>query len=489
MAALIGTAVAGIAILLAGPVNAKPAEAAQATAVAPSPGPWGSASEAPGLAELNANGRAEVLSVSCGQAGTCAAGGSYTDGNGSLQGFVVSQQDGTWGNAITVPGLAAMNKAGFAEVLTVSCGPAGTCAAGGYFYDRRNHQQAFVVGEQNGTWGNAIAVPGLAKLSLGFAEVLTVSCDPTGGCSGGGYYYDRHGQQGFVVSEQNGTWGKAIEVPGLAALNTGFKGLDAVAQVSSVSCDSAGDCAAGGFYQDRLGHGQAFMTSERHGTWGKAVKPPGVAALNAGGSAGFSSLSCISPGNCGAGGYYKDGKGHGQGFVASERHGTWGKAIAVPGLAALTKTGGRVYSVACTSAANCAASGGYTDVHSHGQGFVVSKLNGTWGKAIEVPGLGALNAGHTAKAWSVSCGSTGNCAAGGGYTDRRGNQQGFVVSEQNGTWGKAIEVPGLQTLNAGVAQVWSVSCGQASTCIAGGYYQDSQRHVQGFIAGQTGPQT
>ena len=496
MMALAGAVVAGSAVLLAGTgpeahaapaVPAAPAaHAAPAVPAAPVSGAWGSAAEAPGLAALNANGRAEVLSVSCGPDGGCAAGGSYLDGGGNLQGFVVSQQDGTWGNAIEVPGLAALNTAGFGEVLTTSCGAAGICAAGGYFYDRRNHQQAFVVSEQNGTWGNAIAVPGLAALSKGFAEVLTVSCDPvTGDCSAGGYYYDRHGQQGFVVSEQNGTWRRAIEVPGLAALNTGFKGLDAIAQVSAVSCGSTGDCVAGGFYQDRLGHGQAFVATEKNGTWGKAIKPPGAAALNAGGSAGITSLSCTSAGNCGAGGYYKDSHAHGQGLVASERNGTWGKAIAVPGLASLNKAGARVYSVSCISAGNCAASGGYTDHHGHGQGFVISKRNGTWGKAIEVPGLGALNAGGSARTWSVSCGSASNCAAGGSYVNRNGDQQGFVVSEQNGTWAKAIEVPGLASLNEGVAQVSSVSCGPGGGCVAGGYYQDSLRQVQGFVVSQT----
>jgi hypothetical protein len=53
---------------------------------------------------------------------------------------------------------------------------------------------------------------------------------------------------------------------------------------------------------------------------------------------------------------------------------------------------------------------------------------GSWGRAIEVPGLGALNKGD---GWvsSVSCAAPGNCAAGGGYTDRRSNFQGFAASQ------------------------------------------------------------
>ena len=59
---------------------------------------------------------------------------------------------------------------------------------------------------------------------------------------------------------------------------------------------------------------------------------------------------------------------------------------------------------------------------------MVSKANGTWGQAIEIPGLAALNVRGDAAVRSVSCGAAGNCAAGGTYTDRAGRTQAFVVS-------------------------------------------------------------
>src|SRR5260221_2353438 len=157
--------------------------------------------------------------------------------------------------------------------------------------------------------------------------------------------------------------------------------------------------------------------------------------------------------------------------VAVTQAGTWGKAIEVPGLAALNQGGAQVLSVSCPAAGNCAAGGFYLDSSQHGQGFVVSERNGAWGKAIEVPGLGALNKGGNAQVRSVSCPSAGNCAAGGFYLDSSQHGQGFVVSERNGTWGKAIEVPGLGALNkGGDAQVRSVSCPSAGDCAAGRVY-------------------
>src|SRR5215472_11457901 len=94
---------------------------------------------------------------------------------------------------------------------------------------------------------------------------------------------------------------------------------------------------------------------------------------------------------------------------------------------------------------------------------------GAWRKAIEVPGLGLLNAGGEAYVTSVSCGSAGNCVAGGSYVDGRGVRRAFVVSEQSGRWRKAIEVPGLPALAVGGnAAVFSVSCSSAGNCAAGG---------------------
>src|SRR5216683_2611506 len=93
------------------------------------------------------------------------------------------------------------------------------------------------------------------------------------------------------------------------------------------------------------------------------------------------------------------------------------------------------------------------------QAFVVSERHGLWGRAIEVPGSAALNKGGFANTMSVSCASAGNCAAGGFYTDGSGNEQAFVVSERHGLWGRAIEVPGSGALNkAQDAVVISVSC-------------------------------
>jgi hypothetical protein len=459
---------------------------------------WGNAVEVPNLGTLNAGGDAVVRSVSCASAGNCVAGGLYQDSSGNFQGFVVDEANGTWGNAQEVPGLATLNAGGFAEVFSVSCAPAGNCAVGGEYRDSSSHTQGFVADETStsSAWGNAQEVPNLGTLNTdGTAVVDSVSCVSAGSCAAGGYYattttsssgVNFTSREGFVADESGSTWGNAQEVPGLGTLNAANGGF---AEVLSVSCASAGNCAAGGYYtvdtsSGVVGPEQGFVADEANGTWGNAQEVPGLGALNADNDAKVLSVSCGSAGNCAAGGQYEDSSGHLQGFVADEAStsSTWGNAQEVPNLGTLnTSNSAEAFSVSCASAGNCAA-GGHYDAVGDDQGFVVDEAGGSWGNAQEVPNLGTLNAGGSAEVLSVSCGSAGNCAAGGSYTDSSRHQQGFVADEVGSAWGNAQEVPNLGTLNAGnSAVVNSVSCVSAGNCAAGGSYTDSSGNTQGFV--------
>jgi IPT/TIG domain len=439
-----------------------------------------SAFEVPATATLNAGGYSHVDSLSCASSGNCAAGGYYTDGSGHQQAFIVDRVNGTWGRAAEVPGTATLNAGGHAAIGPLSCASAGNCAAGGSYTDHSGHVLPFVAGEVNGTWGRAADVPGMATLDGGRgAGLASLSCAAEGNCAAGGDYVDGSGhEQAFVVSEIKGTWSRAAEVPGTAKLNAG-----GAAEVDSLFCVSAGNCVAGGFYVDGSRHLQAFVVAEVKGTWGRAKEVTGTATLNAGGLATINSLSCASAGNCAAGGHYLDGSRHQQAFAVAEVNGSWGTATEVPGTATLNAGGlADIDSLSCAPEGDCAAGGHYRDRSGHTQVFVVKRVNGTWGNAAEVPGTAALNADGDDQIEALSCASAGNCAAGGYYTDRSGHQQAFVVEEVNGTWGSAAEVPGTATLDAGGgAQVDALSCASTAICAAGGYCTDGSAHQQAFV--------
>jgi hypothetical protein len=467
------------ALIAAGP----PAVAAARPAA--TAGTWAKAEEVPGTGTKNTGGFADIESVSCGSAGNCSAGGYYTHGN-DQDAFIANETNGTWGRAREIA--AALNTGGGAQVTSVWCASAGNCSAGGD-YEAAGRSQAFVVREVNGTWGKAEEVAGALNRGIG-AGITSVSCASAGNCGAGGYYTDGSGHtQAFVVSETDSTWGKAEEVPGTAALNKGGS-----ARINAVSCAAAGTCSVGGDYSSRYNShtgvytSQAFVVTESHGTWGTAEEVPGTAALNKGGSAGISSVSCWAAGDCSAGGSYANTPDGLQAFVVSETGGTWGTAKEVPGTAALNRGADAfVNSVSCAAAGDCSAGGLYAPGNAGGEAFVVSETGGTWGTAKEVPGTAALNKGGLAALTSVSCASAGNCSAGGYYTDGSANQQALVVGETNGSWHSAEELPGSGALNQGSnfgqgrAAVESVSCPSAGHCGAGGEYVDGNAAQQAML--------
>src|SRR5215469_12297960 len=62
-------------------------------------------------------------------------------GAGSAVAGVPSAGAGGWDKAIEVPGTAALNTGRFAQVLSVSCAAAGSCAAGGVYRSGSSHNQ------------------------------------------------------------------------------------------------------------------------------------------------------------------------------------------------------------------------------------------------------------------------------------------------------------------------------------------------------------
>jgi hypothetical protein len=489
-AMLIAAVVFASGLLTGAGVAGPSAAAVRAAAV------WGTAEQVPGSNALNQGGRADIASVSCASAGNCSAGGSYASGLGgngkpNSQALVVTESGGRWGTAREVPSTGALNAGGSAQITSISCSAPGDCGAGGSYTDTSGQQQAFVATETGGIWHSGREVPGTAALDRGSpgAEVLSVSCAAAGDCGAGGFYTDASGQQqAFVVTESGGTWHTAREVPGTATLNAGGD-----AEIASVSCAATGDCSAGGFYASASVDGvptvQALVVTETGGTWQTAQEVPGTAALNGGGYAAITSVSCATAGDCTAGGEYTSSTPATEALVVSQAGGIWGTAHEVRGIGALNGAGLAVISsVSCAAPGTCSAAGSYHDANFTSQAFVVDRSGGTWDTAQEVPGTASLDQGSSgAAAATVSCGAVGNCGLGGYYTDASGRKQAFVASETSGTWGAAQEVPGTAALNAGrAAGTDSVSCAATGNCSAGGHYTTSQSGQQAFVANETG---
>ncbi len=380
-------------------------------------GRWGSAAAVPGLVTLNTKGDAELAGVSCTSPGNCLAAGTYLGSAGQV-GYVAVQKGWHWGKAGNIPGLSALNAGGFASVQTVSCVSPGNCVVGGSYLDGSGATQAFVASQTGGHWANATEVPGTATLNAGGrAQVGAVSCRKAGNCSAAGSYRPNTSTtSGFVVTEKNGHWGNAIQVPGLAPLDTG-----GTASPVALACASPGNCVVGGSYHDTAGHSQAFLAAQAGGHWNKAAEARGTGALNAGGGAQVTTISCPSAANCSAGGFYTGTSGHLELFLITERKGSWGKASVLPGILTHNKgSSTQMYSLRCSSVGNCSAGGYYENAAFREFAFVITESGGHWGSVTEVPGLGSVSPGGDSGISQLSCPSAGHCV-GVGYGTSAGH--------------------------------------------------------------------
>lgn len=446
---------------------------------------WGPSMPVPGLNTLNTTGPGVVNSISCKSVGNCSAGGTYGTDKGAAA-FVVDETNGVWGSVQTVPGVT--NADGFAAIYSLSCGSVGNCSAGGTYVsglspdpvvstDFDTDYEAFVVNEVNGVWGDAIEVPGSGVLNAqNQAEIDSISCPVAGDCSAIGSYQANASANGgaaqdFVVNETNGVWGSAEEIPGIESISSSSLGN------TYISCSSAGNCSAGGGLQTASNTWFAFLVNETDGVWSDAFEAPGLTNLNPGESSSIRSISCASQGECSAGGQYQFANNDTLPFVVDESNGNWGEAEPIPGLNQLDVGDNATFdSISCTSPGDCSAGGGYTGKAKQPDVYVTNETNGIWSSAIEVA-IAGLNSGEGAKLESVSCGSPGDCSAGGYYgAVSTGfvitNASPFVVNEVGGHWEATTPMTGVVTKNVGVAQVTSISCAAPSFCAAGGDYAD-----------------
>ena len=296
-----------------------------------------------------------------------------------------------------------------------------------------------MVSERHGVWEKAQPI----RFPSGFHGGLNgITCPSAGNCLGfGGYAVPKSDKDGlFVVTEKHGQWGKPRTFPHIVALTTFY-----FAGITSAWCKSAGNCLVVGYYYWDNYADTIFSLNQKNGHWG-SIRP-----LTGGGDIDF--LTCLSLGNCTAGGIFFDGavpELFHQPYVMTEENGTWGGAHSIPGVADLSANSSiaELDGLACRSIGNCSAVGSYDTVDQGGgtQVFVSTEKDGTWGTATELPGLAEL--GGTSGADQLSCGATGDCSMAGSYYVS-GVYRPFLATQRDGSWSQAEPIRGLFPASSG----------------------------------------
>jgi len=113
------------------------------------------------------------------------------------------------------------------------------------------------------------------------------------------------------------------------------------------------------------------------------------------------------------------------------------------------------------------------------------------GLAALAPSASAAQINPAVQLQAMSCASTGNCSAVGGYDDGLGNTQALLVTESNGKWQQAVQarapagaaVDPFKVSNGG--GVVGVSCPAAGYCSAVGRYTGANRTDHGVLFTET----
>jgi hypothetical protein len=144
-------------------------------------------------------GGSQADAVSCATAASCAVTGTYYSGGedmGTPQAFVADKQNGTWQNAIEVPGVTALDAGQGSEGGFVSCVSAGNCSLGGDF-----NTLSYVDDETAGTWGSAQQLNMTALGTTSQIGLTALSCASSVSCSAVGVYFNSSGTLGFQTLE------------------------------------------------------------------------------------------------------------------------------------------------------------------------------------------------------------------------------------------------------------------------------------------------
>jgi hypothetical protein len=359
-------------------------------------------------------------------------------------------------------GIAAAAAAviGVAAALTANAGPGPSVASGGanaastmHAATRLPHALAPPTATPSPPSASPTPTPTVTAADLagstGTWTIAAIDCPTPGNCTVVGTYSESGTQDDamFVVSEVNGTWGTEAQ----EAANIEGQHIT----VNALSCASPGNCLAGGWYDPSYGNGaeDPFIAEEANGHW-EAAQPLGGAALPLQNmTSQVTSVSCPSAGNCVAAGF------EGNVFVVTEVNGTWGTAQTVQGLDTTNNNPHYVAKayVSCASTGNCALAA---------DNYVASEAQGSWGTAQAVK-----NAPGQADA--LSCAPDGGCTVGGDGP--------WTASEKGGVWTAAALLPGIIPVDGGgTAQVTGLACANGGNCDLVGSGETPEQNPVGF---------
>jgi hypothetical protein len=330
-------------------------------------------------------------------------------------------------------------------LLAVSCTARSACTAVGSDFNDLGITVPLAERWNGARWAIQ-AVPSPAGAA--WSRLFGVSCASASDCTAAGYYYNGAGATLPVAEHWNGArWAIQATPSPVGAPAAGF---------FAVSCAAPAACTAVGEYDTSLGKPQTLAERWNGTSWTIEDTPNPTGAQ----ASALFAVSCAGPGACTAAGAYTDSTGATL-TLAQAWHGTSWTIQAEPAPAGAT--GSELTAVSCTAAGACTAVGSYT-TSTRTSVSLAERWNGTRWATQAVPGpAGATGSELTA----VSCTATRACAAVGLYARSAGPAQPQAEAWNGARW--AVQaVPG--PVGSAGAEFSGLACTSARACAAAGAF-------------------
>ncbi len=295
--------------------------------------------------------------------------------------------------------------------------------------------------------------------SGGGHQALDVSCVEANECVAVGQNWNLDVSTYATLAESwNGSEWTAMDTPNPPGLNEGWQ-HNWYALLSGVSCASASDCLAVGYYRDPSESVKPLTEHWDGEEWEilSTSMPSGAV------SAQLNGVSCPSTSACTAVGYSENGSGTKKPLVERWDGGTWTVQSAPnPG----GTSGSRLLAVSCATTDSCTAVGFNHAVEE--ETTLAERWNGIEWQTVSTVELGGVQATNRLEA--VSCSSPSACMAVGGHLAKFGTafHWGPLAERWNGSAWSLQTIP--EPPQSEEASLAGVSCASANSCTAVGNY-------------------
>jgi hypothetical protein len=347
----------------------------------------------------------------------------------------------------------------------VSCPSAGKCTAIGDYQDQIGITHSMTLNLTAGTWTAAQMFAPNNAPDYTFSELNAVSCVSVGNCVAVGDYRISTAQtEGYYAVESAGVWSRGLELPLPADVDTN----PADTAFVSASCVPGGTTCQllGEYITDAIPQTVHSVIDTYVFGSGLTGSPIEIAQLSGKNGIELGSISCTTSSACVAVGAETSAVTQEAAYV-EENSGVWGTPVDVINPAGARVPSEYLSSVSCVSTGNCVALGGFVDDRANLFAETYTEVGGTWRVPVEIGEPSNLGDPF---ADAVSCVSTVNsCTIVGALSDVNGSLHAASAQMTSGHWGQLAPA----TVPSGSItdhELLGVSCQPGVQCTAVGYY-------------------